>query len=89
MVEPLLDNSRLLTAKVAAVLGGTAIERPQLTGFLNSGFDPFLNQLFAAGSVTARKAAEALEGLPGFICLPTSRARTSSVGRKRRTSPWF
>lgn len=70
MVEPLLDNPRLLTAKVAAVLGGTAIERPpQLTGFLNSEFDPFLNQLFAAGSVTPREATEALEGRPGFIWL--------------------
>ena len=67
MVEPLLDDPRLLTAKVAAVLGGTAIERPQLTGFLNSEFDPFLNQRFAAGSVTPRQAAEALEGRPGFI----------------------
>jgi GNAT superfamily N-acetyltransferase len=69
VVEPLLDSPRLLTAKVATVLGGTAIERPQLTGFLNSEFDPFLNQLFAAGSVTPRQAAEALEGRPGFIWL--------------------
>ena len=69
MVEPLLDNPRLLTAKVAAVLGGTAIERPQLSGFLNSEFDPFLNQLFAAGPVTPREAAEVLEGRPGFIWL--------------------
>ena len=69
MVEPLLDNPRSLTAKVAAVLGGTAIERPQLTGFLNSEFDPFLNQLFAAGPVTPREAVEALEGRPGFIWL--------------------
>jgi hypothetical protein len=69
VVEPLLDNPRSLTAKFAAVLGGTAIERPQLTGFLNSEFDAFLNQLFAAGSVTPREAAEALEGRPGFIWL--------------------
>jgi len=69
VVEPLLDNPRSLTAKVAAVLGGTAIERPQLTGFLNSEFDPFLNQLFAAGPVTPREAVEALEGRPGFIWL--------------------
>ena len=69
MVEPLLDNPRSLTGKVAAVLGGTAVERPQLTGFLNSEFDPFLNQLFAAGSVTPREAAEALDGHPGFIWL--------------------
>jgi hypothetical protein len=69
VVEPLLENPRSLAAKVAAVLGGTAIERPQLTGFLNSEFDPLLNQLFAAGSVTPREAAEVLEGRPGFIWL--------------------
>jgi GNAT superfamily N-acetyltransferase len=69
VVEPLLDNPRSLTAKVAAVLSGKAIERPQLTGFLNSEFDPFLNQLFAAGPVTPREAAEALEGRPGLIWL--------------------
>jgi GNAT superfamily N-acetyltransferase len=69
VVEPLLDNPRSLAAKVAVVLGGTAIERPQLTGFLNSEFDPFLNQLVAAGLVTPREAAEALEGRPGFIWL--------------------
>jgi GNAT superfamily N-acetyltransferase len=69
VVEPLLDNPRSLTAKVAAVLGGTAVKRPQLTGFLNSEFDPFLNQLFAAGSVTPREAAEALDGHPGFVWL--------------------
>jgi GNAT superfamily N-acetyltransferase len=69
VVEPLLANPRSLTARVAAVLGGTAIERPQLTGFLNSDFDPFLNQLFAAGPVTPHEAADALEGRPGFIWL--------------------
>jgi ribosomal protein S18 acetylase RimI-like enzyme len=69
VIEPLLDSPRSLTAKVAAVLGGTAIERPQLTGFLNSKFDPFLNQLFAAGPVRPREAAEALEERPGFIWL--------------------
>jgi GNAT superfamily N-acetyltransferase len=69
VVEPLLDNPRSLIAKVAAVLGGTAIERPRLTGFLNSEFDPFLNQLFARGSVAPREAAEALDGRPGFIWL--------------------
>jgi hypothetical protein len=58
VVEPLLDNPRSLTAKVAAVLGGAAVERPRLSGFLNSEFDPFLNQLFAAGSVTPREAAD-------------------------------
>jgi GNAT superfamily N-acetyltransferase len=79
VVEPLLDNPRSLTAKVAAVLGGTAIERPQLTGFLNSEFDPFLNQLFAAGPVTPREAVEALEGRPGFIWL-AEKPSPSEVG---------
>jgi GNAT superfamily N-acetyltransferase len=79
VVEPLLDNPRSLTAKVAAVLGGTAIERPQLTGFLNSEFDPFLNQLFAASPVTPREAVEALEGRPGFIWL-AEKPSPSEVG---------
>jgi GNAT superfamily N-acetyltransferase len=79
VVEPLLDNPRSLTAKVAAVLGGAAVERPRLSGFLNSEFDPFLNQLFAAGSVTPREAAAALEGRPGFVWLPDE-PRPSEVG---------
>jgi hypothetical protein len=54
---------------VVAVLGGTAIERPQLTGFLSSDYDPFLNQLFAPGPVTPGEAADALEGGPGFVWL--------------------
>jgi GNAT superfamily N-acetyltransferase len=69
VLEPLLDNPRSLAAKVASVLGGRAIEQPQLTGFLNSAFDPFLNQLFAAGPVRPREAAEALDGRPGFVWL--------------------
>jgi GNAT superfamily N-acetyltransferase len=69
VVEPLLDNPRSLVAKVAAVLGGRAIERPGLSGFVNSEFDPFLNQLFAADPVTPLEAVEALEGRPGFIWL--------------------
>lgn len=84
MVEPLLDNPRSLGAKVAAVLGGTAIERPQLTGFLNSDFDPFLNQLFAAGSVTPRETAEALEGRPAFMWL-AEEPSPSSAGPSRAT----
>jgi hypothetical protein len=79
VVEPLLDNPRSLTAKVAAVLGGAAVERPRLSGFLNSEFDPFLNQLFAAGSVTPPEAAAALEGRPGFVWLPDE-PRPSEVG---------
>jgi len=79
VVEALLDNPRALTAKVATVLGGTAVERPRLRGFLNTEFDPFLNQLFAAGSVTSREAAEALEGHPGFVWL-ADEPRPSELG---------
>jgi GNAT superfamily N-acetyltransferase len=69
MVEPLLENLRLLGVKVGSVLGGTAFDLPGLTGFLNSEFDPFLNQLFAAGSLAPREAAGALVGRPGFVWL--------------------
>ena len=89
VVEPLLDNPRLLTAKVAAVLGGKAVERPQLTGLLNSEFDPFLNQLFAAGSVTPREAAEALDGHPGFIWLAEELRRGEIGAPERRACCWL
>jgi GNAT superfamily N-acetyltransferase len=69
VVDPLLDNPRSLGAKVAAVLGGTAVERSTLTGFLNSEFDPFLNQLFATRAIPLREAADALAGRPGFVWL--------------------
>ena len=82
MIEPLLDNPRSLTAKVAAVLGGTAVERSRLRGFLNTDFDPFLNQLFASASVTSREAAEALEGRPGFVWL-ADEPTPSEVGAPR------
>src|SRR5205823_6917916 len=62
-------NPRALAAKVAAALGGTAVEHAAVSGFLSSEFDPFLNQLFASGRVAPRDAAEALEGRPGFVWL--------------------
>jgi GNAT superfamily N-acetyltransferase len=67
VAEPLLENLRAFLGKIAGTLGGTAVERAGLTGFLSSDFDPFLNHLFASGSVTPRDAAEALEGRPGFV----------------------
>lgn len=54
---------------VAAVLGGTAIERAGLTGFVSSKFDPFLNHLFADATVSPRRVADALEGRPAFVWL--------------------
>jgi hypothetical protein len=86
VAAPLLDNPRSLMAKVAAVLGGTAIERPRLSGFLNSEVDPFLNQLVAAGPVTPRAAAEALEGRPGFVWL-AEEPSPSEIGAAGAVSP--
>ncbi|HEY3184728.1 MAG TPA: GNAT family N-acetyltransferase [Gaiellaceae bacterium] len=69
MAAPLLDHPRQLTESVARVLDGRAVEHEHLTGFVNSRFDAFLNQLFASGSVAPREAAAALEGRPGFVWL--------------------
>jgi ribosomal protein S18 acetylase RimI-like enzyme len=55
--------------RVSEVLGGTVIATPSITGFLSSDFDPFLNQLFAGGGVTASHVARALAGHPGFVWL--------------------
>jgi GNAT superfamily N-acetyltransferase len=68
-VVPWFDHPRAFLAKAARVLDGRSIETAQLSGFLNSRYDRFLNQLFAQGSVTAREAAEALEGRRGFVWL--------------------
>jgi GNAT superfamily N-acetyltransferase len=82
-VEPLLDNPRALGEQVAGVLGGTVIERAGLSGFLNSEFDPFLNQLFASGRVAPRDAADALAGRPGFVWLVEEPDRTTGAERLR------
>jgi GNAT superfamily N-acetyltransferase len=75
VAEPLFDNPHAFAESVARVLGGIAVERTRLSGFLNSEFDPFLNHLFASGSVVPRDAAEALDGRPGFIWLVEEPAR--------------
>jgi len=67
--ERLLENPRALAEKIAHALGGNAVERPGLIGFLNSRFDRFLNHLFATESVAPRDAGAALEGRPGFVWL--------------------
>jgi GNAT superfamily N-acetyltransferase len=69
VAEPLLDNPRSFAANVAAVLGGMAIERAGLAGFVSSEFDPFLNHLFAEATVTPRQVADVLDGRPGFVWL--------------------
>lgn len=69
MSEPLLDNPRALMEKVAATLGGTAAGQAGLSGFVNSRFDRFFNQLFASAGVPPRDAVAALERRPGFVWL--------------------
>ena len=69
MFEPLLESPRALTERITVALGGTAVERPGLSGSLNSKFDRFLNQLFASRNVAPRDAAATLEGRPGFVWL--------------------
>ena len=69
MADPLLDNPRAFVAKVASVLGGTAISDSSFTGFLNSDFDPFLNHLFTAASVTPGEIVAAVAGRPAFVWL--------------------
>jgi GNAT superfamily N-acetyltransferase len=69
MADALLENPRALAESVAGALGGTAVAHTRLTGFLSSGFDPFLNQLFAHESVTPRDIADALAGKPAFVWL--------------------
>jgi ribosomal protein S18 acetylase RimI-like enzyme len=67
--DPLLDNLRAFAQKVAGVLGGAVVAESCLGGFLSSDFDPFLNQLFASGSVTSGEVVKALAGRPGFVWL--------------------
>ena len=69
MTDPLLDHPRALVERAARVLGGTTVEQPNLSGFVSSEADPFLNQLFARGRLTREQAAEALAGRPGFVWL--------------------
>jgi GNAT superfamily N-acetyltransferase len=69
MAEPLLDHARAFTERIARVVDGRAVEHGRLTGFLNSRFDRFLNQLFASETIAPREAVEALDGHPGFVWL--------------------
>jgi GNAT superfamily N-acetyltransferase len=71
----LLDNPRAFVTKVASVLGGTSVSDASLSGFLSSEFDPFLNHLFTAGSVTLAEITEAAAGRPAFIWLTTEPTR--------------
>jgi GNAT superfamily N-acetyltransferase len=78
VADPLLDNPRAFVAKVASVLGGTAVGDASLSGFLSSKFDPFLNQLFTAGSVTLAEIIEAAAGRPAFVWL--AKGPTHDIG---------
>jgi GNAT superfamily N-acetyltransferase len=80
--EPLLENPKAFMERVAGALGGTAVDRPALTGFLSSTSDRFLNQLFAATGVGPEDAAAALAGRPGFVWL-AERPGAEELGRLR------
>jgi GNAT superfamily N-acetyltransferase len=69
VTEQLLENPRAFGEKVAGVLAGRPVARSELTGFVSSDFDPFLNQLFASGKLAPGEAAKALQGRPGFVWL--------------------
>lgn len=71
MAEQRLENPRALNKALASALRGTEVRRPGLSGFLNSRFDRFLNQLFASADLRLRDAATALAGRPGFVWLQT------------------
>ena len=69
VTDLLLEHPRALAEKVAGVLGGRTVNRAGLAGFVSSAGDPFLNHLFATGSVAPGEAAAALQGRPGFVWL--------------------
>jgi hypothetical protein len=64
-----LENPRALNKAFASALGGTEVRQPGLSGFLDSRFDRFLNQLFASTDIDLRDAAASLAGRPGFVWL--------------------
>jgi len=80
--EPLLENPRALSEKIAGALGGRPVEHEGLSGFLNSEFDRFLNQLFASEKVAPQHAVAALGGRPGFVWLG-ERPNSEDLGRLR------
>ena len=82
MSEPLLENPRALSEKIAGALGGRPVEHEGLSGFLNSEFDRFLNQLFASEKVAPQHAVAALGGRPGFVWLG-ERPNSEDLGRLR------
>ena len=79
VTDLLLEHPRALAEKVAGVLGGRTVSGADLAGFVSSAGDPFLNHLFATGSVAPREAAEALQGRPGFVWLDDESAAAGSV----------
>ena len=77
--DPLLDHPRALVERVAEALGGTAVARTGLMGFVSSDHDRFLNQLTAGAETSADEIAAALDGRPGFVWLADDRLATTSM----------
>ncbi len=69
MDDRLLANPSAFAAAVAQALDGVAVERPNLSGFASSDFDPILNHVFAEEDATPLQAVESLAGKPGFAWL--------------------
>lgn len=67
MADALVENPRAFAAKVAGALGGSTVDGAELSGFVSSSFDAFLNHLFAGPHVTLEEMCEALAGRPGFV----------------------
>jgi GNAT superfamily N-acetyltransferase len=77
--DPLVENPRAFAGRVAGVLAGSAVTKPQLTGFVSSDFDPFLNHLFARGTLESADVAAALGARPGFVWLDEDLAAGEAV----------
>ena len=67
--DRLVDNPRLFAAAIARALDGIAVDSPGLSGFASSGFDPFLNHVFAREGTAPSRAVGSLAGKPGFVWL--------------------
>lgn len=69
MGDGLLENPLALARSVARVLHGVSVQSPDLTGFVNSDFDSFLNHLFVGPDASPGEGLVPLDGRPGFVWL--------------------
>jgi GNAT superfamily N-acetyltransferase len=86
VAEPFHEHLRAFTEWAAGALDGRPVESAHLTGFVNSSFDRFLNQLFAGGPIAPRDVADALDGRPGFVWLAEATAPLVMAGMTATTA---